>query len=362
VATAVAVGTFFVNTAIAVWTPPASNSKNNGGSSPNKPPSGGGNNKPGNGKSPSSKTSTAPGGYHDAATPLMVQTYQQYKTYIEDRAAVLQTKARTIECTTANRIGAPIQYVFYDTYMTGYRNLVNELNELDALSKRITGYNDLYHFAQQKAEAQKHYDQLVSLYLTNSRAGSQKLPLPEPPKSKWLGSAMPILPLPNYSGEIGSGNYEGISHYNDYYHQRVVDIAIQEYEKWIKGDRNSQKYVNGGTGSAGVAWCAYFASWVMKQAGLPIESRYNAPRFAEGLDDSVFTFYDDSKKSGQFVGSDGYQPRVGDIIVYSKHVNIIVGFEPGGTPIVLGGNEGGGNIKMRPYPGGYGDILGYLTY
>ena len=114
--------------------------------------------------------------------------------------------------------------------------------------------------------------------------------------------------------------------------EKIVQIAKQELEAWDlnNGVDDYKKYTDGGVGN----WCAWFASWVYEEAGVPLVdgSRSQVASVNSGL-------IPRAKKLGLYhsAGS-SYVPQAGDLVVYAAHVNILV---VGGSGFdTIGGNEG----------------------
>ena len=59
---------------------------------------------------------------------------------------------------------------------------------------------------------------------------------------------------------------------------------------------------------------------------------------------------------------DGYQPRMGDIIVYPDHVHFISSICSDGTYVTVGASEGGGYVCINGPGADFGTPLGYVTY
>ncbi|BCY14751.1 hypothetical protein L3i22_098390 [Actinoplanes sp. L3-i22] len=101
-------------------------------------------------------------------------------------------------------------------------------------------------------------------------------------------------------------------------------------------ESNCTKY---GSGCGEIAWCAMFAKWVWKQAGV---SSVPSTNFARGLgawgqSNGLF-----KSRSGSAKGS----PKIGDWVIYGTpedasggHVQIITAVHPDGTLTVVGGNQ-----------------------
>lgn len=121
---------------------------------------------------------------------------------------------------------------------------------------------------------------------------------------------------------------------------KIVEIAEREYELWrtkqLNPGNDYQKYTYGASGD----WCAWFVSWVLKEAGSPVNS--NPQPFWASV--SEFVTLGPSSKGYKVVLNDGsYKPEPGDLAVYGNndHMNIVIGMQ-GEDVITIGGNEGAG--------------------
>lgn len=121
--------------------------------------------------------------------------------------------------------------------------------------------------------------------------------------------------------------------------QNAVCIAQQELASWnsgqLKPGTDFYKYT-GGAGGGSTQWCAYFMSWVFKQAGYPVTQSGNQMEPAAFGFEHLSTF--DWHPSGS-----GYTPQPGDVVVYSySHVNMVVSVNGSKHSMtVIGGNQSG---------------------
>jgi len=132
--------------------------------------------------------------------------------------------------------------------------------------------------------------------------------------------------------------------------EKIIQIATQELNSW-SGDY--KKYSE----NVATDWCAYFASWVYEQAGVPLlsGSRSGVASVSMGLVPTA-----ESHGAYHAAGS-GYTPQAGDLVIYDGHVNILI--DPA-TFETIGGNEGDANfedtnIKKTTY--WQGKALGYIS-
>lgn len=135
--------------------------------------------------------------------------------------------------------------------------------------------------------------------------------------------------------------------------ERVAQLSYQEYELWSSGamttvanidsldaTRHFTKYTYGIRGD----WCAWFISWILKEAGKPVNDS-EQPQWSFV---SQFTNQAESLGFVNHGGSSGYKPKPGDLAVYRDggHINVVVGYDDAGRMLTIGGNEGsGGNVN-----------------
>jgi hypothetical protein len=80
-------------------------------------------------------------------------------------------------------------------------------------------------------------------------------------------------------------------------------------------------------------WCAYFASWACRQAGVPVGDH------GEGFG-SVDALYAWAQRSGRAApAGSGYTPKPGDLIVFNEHIGIVEGVLPNGQVQTIEGNS-----------------------
>jgi cell wall-associated NlpC family hydrolase len=153
---------------------------------------------------------------------------------------------------------------------------------------------------------------------------------------------------------------------------RIVQIARDELKKGVKEDAgedrdkagNIVKY-RGAVTSAGEdpdaaePWCADFASWVLKQAGVPFG------KDGKGEDYTV-AMIDWAKGQNRYHERGGYEPKPGDLVMFDwgggqdvDHVAIVEKVENGRVH-TIGGNESD-SLRSQSYPIGDKRMMGYIT-
>lgn len=106
------------------------------------------------------------------------------------------------------------------------------------------------------------------------------------------------------------------------------------------------------TAGSGVGpWCAYFVSWVSRQAGMPLGDH------GEGFG-SVDQLYAWAQRNGRAVpNGPGVVPRPGDLIVWDEHIGIVEQVLPGGRIQTLEGNS---SNRVSRNVHDFSDALGYV--
>jgi hypothetical protein len=106
------------------------------------------------------------------------------------------------------------------------------------------------------------------------------------------------------------------------------------------------------TAGSGVGpWCAYFVSWVARQAGTPLGDH------GEGFG-SVDALYAWAQRAGRAVpNGPGVVPRPGDLIVWDEHVGLVEQILPDGRIQTLEGNS---SDRVSRNVHEFSDALGYV--
>jgi hypothetical protein len=138
---------------------------------------------------------------------------------------------------------------------------------------------------------------------------------------------------------------------------RMVQIAQGEVGQAEQppGSNNSGRIAQYRSATAGAPgpgpWCAYFTSWVARQAGAPVGDQ------GQGFG-SVDALYAWAQRSGRaFTPSSGQQPQPGDLIVWNEHIGIVEAVRPDGSLQTIEGNSSD-RVSRRVHPPG--DALGFV--
>lgn len=99
-------------------------------------------------------------------------------------------------------------------------------------------------------------------------------------------------------------------------------VGLRELPVGSNGGPEISKF----TGGRDESWCAHFVAWVFRNAGHPLPNDVEpTPNRAVPLA-SVRFVTDMAKQMGRFLPP-GSKPRPGDVIFYSSHTGIVVGFD-----------------------------------
>jgi hypothetical protein len=111
------------------------------------------------------------------------------------------------------------------------------------------------------------------------------------------------------------------------------------------------QYRTATTGSGVGPWCAYFVSWVARQAGTPLGDN------GEGFG-SVDALYGWAQRAGRAIpNGPGVVPRPGDLIVWDEHIGIVEQVLPDGRIRTLEGNS---SDKVSRNVHEFSGALGYV--
>jgi hypothetical protein len=99
-------------------------------------------------------------------------------------------------------------------------------------------------------------------------------------------------------------------------------------------------------------WCAYFVSWVARQAGKPIGE--NGQGF--GSVDAVYAW---AQRAGRAVPASSGKPNPGDLIVWDEHIGMVEGVRPDGSIQTIEGNSSD-KVTRRVYAPGSRPAIGYV--
>jgi hypothetical protein len=136
---------------------------------------------------------------------------------------------------------------------------------------------------------------------------------------------------------------------------RIVALAQAEVgqKESPPGSNNSSRIAQYRTATAGSAvgpWCAYFASWIARQAGVPIGDGGRGL----GLVDAVWAW---GQRTGKAIRAGAGDPKPGDLIIWDEHMGIVESVRPDGTVTTIEGNSSD-QVARRTHR--KGDAIGYV--
>lgn len=105
-------------------------------------------------------------------------------------------------------------------------------------------------------------------------------------------------------------------------------------------------------GNPGVGpWCAYFASWACRQAGVPIMDG----GAGSGSVDAIYAWAQRTGRAQPAASS--YTPKPGDLIVFNEHIGVVEKVLPDGTIQSIEGNSSD-QVARRTHP--RSDAIGFV--
>jgi hypothetical protein len=140
--------------------------------------------------------------------------------------------------------------------------------------------------------------------------------------------------------------------------QAIVNAALPEVgvSEQPPGSNDSPRiaqYRQATAGSGVGPWCAYFASWACRQAGVPLGD--NGQGF--GRVDDVYAW---AQRTGRAIpNGSGVHPQAGDLIVWDEHIGIVQSVDPNGTIHTVEGNSSD-KVSQRTYGSDGGGAIGYV--
>jgi hypothetical protein len=157
------------------------------------------------------------------------------------------------------------------------------------------------------------------------------------------GAAGAVVPAPAPSGSSPAARMVAIA-------QGEVGQAEQP-----PGSNNSPRIAQYRSATAGAPgpgpWCAYFVSWLARNAGVPVGDH------GQGFG-SVDALYAWAQKSGRAIPtSSGQDPKPGDLIVWDEHIGIVESLRPDGSIQTIEGNSSD-RVSRRVHR--KGDAIGYV--
>ena len=152
----------------------------------------------------------------------------------------------------------------------------------------------------------------------------------------------------------GVGGIPGVAPTGGTAGQRMVQIAGGEVGQAEQppGSNDSPRIAQYRTATAGAEagapWCAYFVSWVARQAGVPLGDQGQG----FGAVDDLWAW---AQRTGRAIPA-GQRPQPGDVAVFNEHVGIVESVLPDGRIQTIEGNSSdrvSRNVRPATDPVGY---------
>jgi len=129
------------------------------------------------------------------------------------------------------------------------------------------------------------------------------------------------------------------------------EVGVSEQPPGSNDSPRIAQYRTATAGSGVGPWCAYFVSWVARQAGEPLGDG------GQGFG-SVDQLYAWAQRTGRAVpNGPGVVPRPGDLVVFHEHVGIVEQVLPGGRIETIEGNYAD-RVSRNVHD--FSDALGYV--
>ncbi len=171
---------------------------------------------------------------------------------------------------------------------------------------------------------------------------------------RMLGIPVPTAGMPGFP-PVGGGAVG----------QRMVQLAQREIGvSETSGNNESPRIKQYRTATAGAEntpgpWCAYFVSWLAREAGAPIGAGGNGTGYVPTLEAW-------GKQENRFVEHGKGLPSPGDIVIFdwgsrgtADHTGIVERVEPDGTVHTIEGNASD-TVMRRDYAASTNDIVGFI--
>jgi hypothetical protein len=130
------------------------------------------------------------------------------------------------------------------------------------------------------------------------------------------------------------------------------EVGVKEQPPGSNDSPRIAMYRQATAGSGVGPWCAYFASWAARQAGVPLGDH------GQGFG-SVSSVWSWAQSAGKAMPA-GSKPAPGDLIVWgSRHIGIVSSVDPNGTIHTIEGNSSD-RVSERTYGPDGGGATGYV--
>jgi len=131
------------------------------------------------------------------------------------------------------------------------------------------------------------------------------------------------------------------------------EVGVAEQPPGSNDSPRIAQYRQATAGSGVGPWCAYFASWAARQAGVPLGE--NGQGF--GRVDDVYAW---AQRAGKAIPNGaGVKPQPGDLIVWDEHIGVVESVDPDGSIHTIEGNSSD-QVARRTYGSDGGHAVGYV--
>jgi hypothetical protein len=130
------------------------------------------------------------------------------------------------------------------------------------------------------------------------------------------------------------------------------EVGVAEQPPGSNDSPRIAQYRQATAGSGVGPWCAYFASWAARSAGVPLGDAGQG----FGRVDDVWAW---AQKSGKAIPNGSGTPQPGDLIVWDEHIGIVKNVDADGTIHTIEGNSSDA-VSERTYGKDGGGAVGYV--
>jgi len=131
------------------------------------------------------------------------------------------------------------------------------------------------------------------------------------------------------------------------------EVGVREQPPGSNDSPRIAHYRQSTAGSGVGPWCAYFASWAARQAGVPLGEHGQG----FGRVDDVYAW---AQRSGKAIPNGaGLRPQPGDLIVWDEHIGVVESVDPNGSIHTIEGNSSD-QVSRRTYGADGGHAIGYV--
>jgi CHAP domain len=157
-----------------------------------------------------------------------------------------------------------------------------------------------------------------------------------------VGTASPLAPVAPAGAGGGSAIVAAAS----------AEVGQAEQPPGSNDSPRIAQYRSATAGAPGPGpWCAYFASWACRQAGVPLGDH------GEGFG-SVDALYAWAQRTGRAAPTgSGYVPKPGDLIVFDEHIGVVESVLPSGQIQTIEGNSSD-QVARRTHSAG--EAIGFV--